>query len=143
MMNTYRILTSTFFLLLINSAGYAQITALQPVTDEMLLNPEPGDWLMYSRTYDNQRYSPLDQINRENVDRLELVWTREMYPGPQENIPLVYEGVMFVVNPRSIVQAIDAAGGDLIWEYERELPADLADYVSAVGRNRNLAIIRI
>ena len=131
---------ATVLILLFSPASQSQMDSFKPVTDQTLLNPDPGDWLMFSRTYDNQRFSPLDQINRDNVDRLELVWSRDMFPGPQENIPIVSQGVMFVVNPRSIVQAINAADGELIWEYMRELPDDLGDYVSSVGRNRTVAI---
>jgi alcohol dehydrogenase (cytochrome c) len=97
----------------------AQIKNLSPVTQEMLLNPSPDDWLMYSRTYDAQRFSPLNQINRQNVDRLAMAWTRGMAPGTQENIPLVYHGVMFILNGGSALQALDATNGNLLWEYQR------------------------
>lgn len=114
--------------------------AFVPVTNDMLLNPSPDDWLMYSRTYDNHRYSPLRQINRDNVNQLQLVWSHEMHDGTQENIPLVYRGVMYVANPRAIVQAVDAANGELLWEYKRDLPDDIDQYVRGVGRARTLAI---
>src|SRR5580692_4288549 len=52
-----------------------------PVTPEMLLNPAPGDWLMFSRTYDAQRFSPLKQINKSNVGSLRLAWSRGMTAG--------------------------------------------------------------
>ncbi len=64
-----------------------------PVTDEMLQNPGPGDWLHWRRTYDNQGYSPLDQINKENVGSLALSWSRAMEPGFQEATPLVHDGI--------------------------------------------------
>ena len=133
------LITSLSFLV-ISVTSQAQMESFEPVTDQTLLNPDPGDWLMYSRTYDNQRFSPLDQINRENIDQLELVWTRDMNAGPQENIPIVYQGVMFVVSPQSVVQAINATNGDIIWEYNRTLPDDLGDYVASIGRNRTVAI---
>ena len=56
-----------------------------PVTEEMLLNPSPDDWLMYSRTYDAQRFSPLKQINRDNVSQLRMAWTRGLGPGTTRN----------------------------------------------------------
>src|SRR5690554_3048433 len=59
-----------------------------PVTDQMLRNPDPADWLMYSRTYDAQRFSPLDQINKSNVSRLEKVWSKALPPGVIEVIPI-------------------------------------------------------
>ena len=54
-----------------------------PVTDAMLRNPDPGDWLMAHRTYDFQAFSPLDEINRDNVGELRLAWMRAMDEGPQ------------------------------------------------------------
>jgi alcohol dehydrogenase (cytochrome c) len=116
--------------------------AVHAQTDKVLLNPDPSDWLMYSRTYDNQRFSPLDQINRDNVNQLELAWSRAMHPGTQENIPLVYRGVMYVANPGAIIQALDARNGDLLWEYQRQLPEDVSNYIRAVGRTRTLAIYK-
>lgn len=121
-------------------AAHAQSDSLQPVSDEMLLNPDPADWLMYSRTYDNQRFSPLAHINRGNVNEMELVWSHDMHPGTQENIPLVHQGVMFVANPRGIIQALNAATGRLLWEYRRDLPDDIEKYIRAVGRARTLAL---
>ncbi len=118
----------------------AQVEDFIPVTDETLLNPSPDDWLMFSRTYDNQRFSPLDQINPQNVDQLGMVWARGLRAGVQENIPIVYRGVMYVVNPGAVVQALDATNGDLIWEYRRRLPDDLGNYIRNVGRSRTIAI---
>src|SRR5262245_10920204 len=63
--------------------------AAAPVTDEMLRNPDPGDWLMFSRTYDAQRYSPLSQIDKNNVGSLALAWSKPLAAGPLEIIPLV------------------------------------------------------
>ncbi len=123
---------------------HAQEKGDTPVTDEMLLNPDPADWLMFSRTYDNQRFSPLNQINRQNVGQLKMAWSRGMHPGTQEGIPLVHNGVMYVANPDvdmqfGIVQALDATNGDLIWEYKRELPEDLGENIARI-RVRTLAI---
>ena len=66
----------------------------------MLLNPSPNDWLMYNRTYDSQRYSPLKQIDKSNVDQLRMVWTRGQGAGAQEGIPLVHNGVMYLMVSR-------------------------------------------
>ena len=118
----------------------AQVEDFVPVSNGMLLNPSPNDWLMFSRTYDNQRFSPLDQINARNVDQLRMAWVRGLRSGVQENIPIVYRGVMYVVNPGAVVQALDATNGDLIWEYRRRLPGDLAHFIKSVGRARTIAI---
>src|SRR6202008_588171 len=66
------------------AAPAAQNPALPPVTDQMLANPSPDDWLLFSRTYDAQRYSPLKQINKDNVGQLKLVFSTEMKTGTQE-----------------------------------------------------------
>jgi len=95
----------------------AQPRPFVPVTKDMLLNPSPNDWLMYNRTYDSQRYSPLKQIDKSNVDQLRMVWTRSQGAGAQEGIPLVHNGVMYLMAPGAAIQALDATNGNLIWEY--------------------------
>ena len=59
----------------------AQIRDFRPVTQEMLINPPAGDWLQISRTYDEQRYSPLDQINKSNVAKLQMAFSRGLPPA--------------------------------------------------------------
>jgi alcohol dehydrogenase (cytochrome c) len=114
--------------------------AYVPVTDAMLQTPPPGDWLMWRRTFNSWGFSPLDQITRENVNQLRMVWSRGLAPGIQEGIPLAHDGVLYVPNPLDIVQAIDGATGDLLWEYRRKLPEDIKKYVPFPDINRNLAI---
>ena len=111
-----------------------------PVTDSMLQNPDPADWLMWRRTLNSWGYSPLDQIDRDNVDQLRLVWTRGLSEGIQEGTPLVYDGVMYFPNPADVIEALDAATGDFKWRYQREWPDDLMDYLPVPSINRNLAI---
>ncbi len=107
-----------------------------PVTTKMLENPSPDDWLMYSRTYDAQRYSPLKQINKQNVNRLSLAWARDLNAGETETIPIVHDGVMYVVEAGAVVDALDSTTGDLIWQYKRKVTP-----VQARGaRTKNLAI---
>ena len=96
--------------------------AAAPVTDAMLRDPDPADWLMYSRTYDAQRYSPLSQINKSNVASLALAWSKPLAAGPLEIIPLVHRGVMYLTTPGSRdggsrVVALNAATGETLWEY--------------------------
>jgi PQQ-dependent dehydrogenase (methanol/ethanol family) len=111
-----------------------------PVTDAMLENPDPANWLMWRRTQDSWGYSPLEQVNRDNVSQLQLVWSRQLHEGVQEGTPLVYDGILYFPNPNFITQAIDAATGDLIWEHRRSVPADAGDYFPAPMTNRNIAI---
>jgi alcohol dehydrogenase (cytochrome c) len=101
-------------------AQYPLVKDFVPVTDEILKDPSPNDWLMFSRTYDAQRFSPLDQINKGNVSQLRLAWSREMgTSGSQESVPIVYRGVMYTFHPGATIQALDATNGALIWEYKR------------------------
>src|SRR5262245_46142249 len=96
----------------------AQVRTFRPVTEAMLRNPAPGDWLNWRRTDNAWGYSPLDQITRQNVQHLQLAWSWSMDDtGSQQATPLVYEGVMYLPNPRGVIQALNAATGDLIWEY--------------------------
>ena len=122
----------------------AQAPDAPPVTDAMLQDPAPGDWLMWRRTLNGWGYSPLDQIDRENVDRLRLVWTRGLSSGYQEGTPLAYGGTLYMPNPNDHLQAIDAVTGDLLWEYRRETPEGAAETLAAaaglVSVNRNVAI---
>jgi alcohol dehydrogenase (cytochrome c) len=111
---------------MIASVALAQITPFNLVTQEMLQNPSPNDWLMYSRTYDAQRFSPLNQITKQNVSQLKQVWSKDMVTGTQESIPLVHDGVMYVMNPGApgtpaggVLWALDATNGKLLWEYRR------------------------
>jgi PQQ-dependent dehydrogenase (methanol/ethanol family) len=113
---------------------------ISPVTDAMLQDPDPADWLMWRRTLDSWGYSPLDQINRDNIQNLTLAWSRPLGDGIQEGTPLVHDGVMFMPNPSDLVQAIDAATGDLIWEYRRKVPDDITDFLPFPSINRNMAI---
>ena len=89
-----------------------------PVTDAMLRDPDPGDWLMIRRNYKAWSYSPLTEINASNVKELQLVWSWAMNDGAGSNepTPLVHNGVMYLANVGNVVQALDARTGELIWE---------------------------
>jgi alcohol dehydrogenase (cytochrome c) len=102
----------------------AQVKDFRPVTEAMLRNPAPGDWLNWRRTDNAWGYSPLDQINRQNAQELQLAWSWSMDDtGAQEAAPLVYDGIMYLPSPRGVIQALDAATGNLIWEYRPGAPA--------------------
>ncbi len=112
-----------------------------PVTDAMLLDPSDGDWLMWRRTLDGWGYSPLDQIDRDNVGNLRLVWTRGLNPGSQQGTPLAYRGVLYMPNPGDVIQAIDAVTGDLIWEHRRDLPEDLGEHMGGLATTKRTIAI--
>jgi alcohol dehydrogenase (cytochrome c) len=89
-----------------------------PVTDQVLRNPAPADWVMIRRDYSASSFSPLSQITAGNVSQLQLAWIWPMRDGgTNQPAPLVYRGTMFLNNPDGVVQAINARDGSLIWEY--------------------------
>ncbi len=114
-----------------------EVPGFLPVTDQMLLDPPAADWLHWRRTQDGQGYSPLDQVNRSNVGKLKLAWITTMHDGSNQATPLVHDGVMYLTHPGNVVQAIDAANGDLIWEYAYPFPPESK---TLGGPTRNIAI---
>ena len=97
---------------------------LGPVTAEMLANPSAGDWLIWRKTYDSHGFSPLDQIDTENVDRLAEAWRIPLGQGSSMATPLVHDGVMFLADTNDAVLALDARSGEELWRYEHETGAD-------------------
>ncbi len=88
-----------------------------PVSDEMLRDPAPGDWLMVRGNYQAWSYSKLTQITPANVKNLRLVWERAMNEsGANEPSPLFHSNTIFLANTSNYIQALDARTGDLIWE---------------------------
>ena len=135
-------LISVFVLVVASVVANAQpVGGFIPVTDEMLQEPAAEDWLMWRRTLDSWGYSPLDQVKRENVDQLQMVWSRALATGRQEGTPLAYGGVLYMPQASDVIEAIDAVTGDLKWSHRRALPEDVYDYVGGNARNnRNIAI---
>ena len=114
----------------------AQDRDFTPVTDAELQDPDPADWLNWRRTLDGWGYSPLDQVDRGNVGGLRLVWSWGLEPGVSQTTPIVRGGVMYVANPGNVVQALDAATGDFLWEHRREMDERLRP----AAQMRSLAI---
>jgi alcohol dehydrogenase (cytochrome c) len=95
----------------------------QTVTWERLKNPEAANWLMIRRTYDGWGFSPLDQVNVQNVAKLRPVWAFSTGETKvHESAPVVNNGVMFVSTPNNQVIAIDARTGNVLWRYRRQRP---------------------
>ncbi len=118
----------------------ALLESFVPVTPEMLRSPDPDDWISFRNGYALWGYSSLDQIDVDSVHELQLVWSRAMNEGYQEVEPIVYDGVMFLANVEDIVQALDATTGDLLWEYRRPLPDNIAGVTGTRYRYRNVSI---
>jgi PQQ-dependent dehydrogenase (methanol/ethanol family) len=104
------------------SAPASPLDKLTPVTDTLLANPSPNDWLSWRRTLDDLGFSPLSSINKSNVGQLQLVWSLGLPPGPAAATPLVHDGVIYVHSFGDHVQALDAATGAELWHYARQLP---------------------
>jgi alcohol dehydrogenase (cytochrome c) len=99
------------------------------VTDEMLLEPNPADWLQWRRTVNNWGHSTLDQINRDTVADLQPVWSWSLgEAGQQEVVPIIHDGIMFVATNNNYVEALDAVTGDLIWSYTHSRPEFTGGY---------------
>src|SRR4051812_31922055 len=95
------------------------------VTEAQLKKPADRDWLMVRRTYDGWGYSPLEQITRGNVTKLQPVWSLSTgVTSGHQAPPIVNGGVMFVATPNNQVLAIDARTGTLLWRYRRTPPED-------------------
>lgn len=119
------------------AAQSSPVDGWTPVRERDLVSPPDGEWLMWRRTYDHRGYSPLDQIDRDNVGELRLAWAWTMEPGMQETTPLVHDGIMFLPQACDYVEAVDARDGTPLWSYRRkrvEHPATLA------CANRNAAL---
>jgi alcohol dehydrogenase (cytochrome c) len=95
---------------------------ITPVTETMLDKPDADDWITWRRTPTDEGFSPLKQINKSNVDRLTMAWSWALPDGSNESTPIVHDGVMFVYGFGDVVDALNAATGDLLWEYRRRLP---------------------
>jgi alcohol dehydrogenase (cytochrome c) len=118
------------------SVAYAQ------VTPDRLVNAarDPEQWLMYSGSYDGSRFSPLDQINRTNVQRLSLQWVfQTRIRGTHETTPIVIDGVLYLTTPQNHAYAIDTRTGRPLWHYERALPKEMS--LCCGPQNRGLAAL--
>lgn len=119
------------------------VTRRRRVGSDRLLQADrdTANWLMYARTYDSQRFSPLSQINTKNVGDLSLHWQFVIaVAGPHTSTPIVHDGVMFVTSAWSKLYALDARTGTLLWAVEARLPDDLARYVTSTPANKGVAI---
>jgi alcohol dehydrogenase (cytochrome c) len=92
---------------------------------------------MINRTFNQHRFSPLNQINKNNVGQLRMAWTRGLPAGTQETTPTVYRGIIYMYVPGASVQAVDGTNGDLIWEYQRDYPKGVNPQAA---RNKNIGI---
>lgn len=102
---------------------------------------EPGNWMAHGRTYDEQRYSPLDQIHAGNVETLGLAWAEKLdVDMGNEATPIVVDGVMYTTSAWSIVYALDAATGERLWTYDPKVPLEHLSQGCCGPVNRGVAV---
>ena len=112
-------------LLLAGAAALAAPAIAADVTPERLANPEPGNWLTNHRTYDSQRYSPLEQINKNNIKSLKLAYAVAIggtsVNENNESTPVAEDGFLYIVDLWGVVYKIDARSGDvgrIVWRMD-------------------------
>jgi len=121
----------------------ASSASIRPVTGDRIVNAnaEPQNWLSHGRTYDEQRFSPLYDINESNVAELELAWHFDIATNrSMEATPLVADGVMYVTAAWSVVYALNAGTGELLWKYDPEVPRSWGTYACCDVPNRGAAL---
>ena len=136
----YKIIVTMFAICLLPSKLGAQATIenYNSVTDSRLIDPEDHNWLSYRGTLDGWGFSKLGQINADNVNDLEPVWSFSTgVLGGHESPPIVNDGVMFITTPGNLLYAIEAATGDLLWRYQHNLPEN---YIAFHRTNRGVAL---
>jgi quinohemoprotein ethanol dehydrogenase len=102
---------------------------------------DKNNWLTHGRTYGEERFSPLDQINPASLDRLNLAWHADLETERgQEATPIVVDGVMYVSTAWSKVFALDAATGKQRWAYDPQVPGEWAVHACCDVVNRGVAV---
>ena len=102
---------------------------------------EPENWLSHGRSYDEQRYSPLTQVNDTNAAELGLEWFYEFdTKRGLEATPIIVDGVMFTTGAWSRVYALDASSGKLLWQYNPQVPKEWAVHACCDVVNRGVAL---
>ena len=101
---------------------------------------EPGSWLAFGRNYEEQRFSPLNEINQDSVGDLGISWSKDLNSyHPFQGTPLVIDGVMYFSTPFNVVYAVDAGTGEEIWVYDTEVPKSARRAACCGANARGLA----
>jgi quinohemoprotein ethanol dehydrogenase len=102
---------------------------------------DAGNWLTHGRTYSEQRYSPLSQINAANAASLGVAWSTSLESlRGIEATPLVVDGVMYTTGSWSVVFALDARTGEKLWKYDPQVPRSKAKHACCDVVNRGVAV---
>ena len=134
-MKNYSLVLPLLFLIFSCSEA---VDSRNPLVD---FNSSPNEWLLHGRTYAEERHSPLDQINTSNVDQIGLSWSFETGTNRgHETTPIVKDGVMFITAPWSVVHALDAKTGDLLWTHDPQVERAWANNACCDVVNRGVAL---
>jgi len=118
-------------------------TFAQPIDSARLLAPADGEWIMDGRTYDASRFSPLDQINEASVGDLGLAWYDDLETmRGVEATPLAFGGVLYNTSAWNITTAYNAATGEVLWQFDPEVPRAWGRYACCEPVARGLAAWR-
>src|SRR6187399_2105892 len=128
-------------ILLVGLAAPATTFAQVPYDRIVKAESEPANWLTYAGSYKSQRYTQLDQINKQNVPQLKPAWVYQLRAGGVfETSPLVVDGVMYMTEPPSTVTALDVRTGRPLWTWTPKIPDDVI-VIGSPPVNRGVAIL--
>ncbi len=140
------LVTSSAIALLIIAGSWDTTRAAAPETGPVdgarieNADAEARDWLSYGRTYSEQRYSPLKQINADNAENLSLAWFADLESNRgQEATPLAIDGVVYISTTWSLVKAYDGGTGKLLWSYDPAVPREVGVNACCDAVNRGVA----
>ena len=104
---------------------------------------EPGAWLTYGRNYEEQRFSPLTDINRDSVKDLGIAWYKDLDTiHPVQGTPLVVDGILYFSTPFNVVYAVDAGTGEELWSYDTKVPPTALRLACCGANARGLAVYK-
>ena len=132
--------TLQFAALTLAASFSALLSAATTVNNDAITNPG-SEWLSYGRDYTEQRFSPLEQVNRDNVNELDLAWSFKFETARgMEATPLVHNGVIYVSTGWSHVYALDARSGEQLWHYDAQVPKANLIKICCGPVNRGVAL---
>jgi PQQ-dependent dehydrogenase (methanol/ethanol family) len=113
------------------------------VDGQRLINSdqEPGNWMSYHGGYKSWHYSALDQINADNVGKLQEAWSHVASRANRglQGFPLAIDGVVYYSSPYNQIYALDGATGKVLWTYKHKLNEDLVARQTHSPYNRGIA----
>ena len=138
-----RLLTSSVLLIALSAVASSQAPKQVDAARLTGADSDTGNWVMYGRTYDDHRFSPLTKINEQTIGQLGLMWSRELgTTRGLEATPLVENGVIYTTGSWSVVYALDAKTGNVRWMYDPAVPRDRAFFICCDVVNRGVALYK-